>query len=31
VHGTPEELSARVKSDYARIGELFRRFSVTVD
>jgi tripartite-type tricarboxylate transporter receptor subunit TctC len=31
VHGTPEELSARVKSDYARIGELFRQFSVTVD
>ena len=31
VHGTPEALTERVKADYAKIGELFRQFSVTVD
>ena len=31
MHGTPEELTERVKADYAMIGKLFRQFNVTID
>jgi len=31
VHGTPEALNERVKSDYAKIGKLFREFGVKLD
>ena len=31
VHRPPEELNQRVKSDYDKIGKLFRQFNVTLD
>jgi tripartite-type tricarboxylate transporter receptor subunit TctC len=31
IHKAPEELNQRVKSDYARIGKLFRQIGVTLD
>jgi len=31
VHRPPEELTQRVKTDYATIGKLFRQFNVTLD
>jgi tripartite-type tricarboxylate transporter receptor subunit TctC len=31
VHGTPDDLNERVKAEYAKIGELFRQFNVTVE
>jgi tripartite-type tricarboxylate transporter receptor subunit TctC len=31
LHGTPEQLTERVKADHAMIGKLFREFNVSVD
>ena len=31
VHKTPEELAQRLKTDYEKIGKLFRQFGVTLD
>jgi tripartite-type tricarboxylate transporter receptor subunit TctC len=31
IHGTPDDLMQRVKSDFAMIGKLFREFNVSVD